>query len=252
MAALLGATRPSDLNTPVLPAFPDYHTQVTDRQWSLVTVRHLLTMTCGLRSELTDPDFDDAWFTSADPVGFALAQPLEEAPGRSFRYSNAGAHLLGEWLARKEGVPLDALLQSRLLDPVGARLGGWDRDATGRCFGSGSARLTSRGLARFGQLILRRGRAHRQVVPEAWVLAMTSRQTPGDEWMEGIPDSGYLWWVSDEVIGGAWCAAGFGGQYVAVFPETQRVIVVTGVVQPHASHRAVIAGTLLPAFVPST
>ncbi|MEW6422823.1 MAG: serine hydrolase domain-containing protein [Deinococcota bacterium] len=111
----------TSLDQPVLPLLPSAG-DPPERRWHQVTLRHLLTMTAGLPSELTDPAYDDAWVKSADPVHFALAQPLVAAPGTTFHSSNAGAHVLGAALAGAAGQDLVAFAQEAL----------WGSHPTGR------------------------------------------------------------------------------------------------------------------------
>ena len=149
-----GLVRPSQ---PLLSLLPEMADAVTDTRWRAVTLEHLLGMTSGLPSELTDPAYDDAWFLSADPVRFSLGQPLVAAPGEVFHYSNAGVHLLGAALAKAAGQPLETLLHRHLLTPLGLNLGHWPRDRAGRVWASGGLHLSPRGLLRVGQLVLQGG-----------------------------------------------------------------------------------------------
>ncbi|GBF08036.1 beta-lactamase [Deinococcus aerius] len=225
---------------PVLPLLGEAAAQ--DPRWSRVTLRHLLTMTSGLPSELTDSAYDDAWMASPDPVRFALAQPLVCEPGMTFHYSNAGVHVLGAALAGAVGRDLAQFAQEALLTPLGIPVPEWPRDPRGRPLASGGLRLTPRALLLLGQLVLQRGRWEGQpLVPRSWVEEATRPHVRGYEWMEGIPDYGLLWWVTREGGAEAWYATGYGGQYLAVFPDLDLVAVMTGKVENHPSHRHIIA-----------
>ncbi|WP_034388893.1 serine hydrolase [Deinococcus sp. YIM 77859] len=227
------------LDQPVLPP----GTAVRDLRWHEVTLRQLLTMTAGLPSELTDPAYDEAWMASADPVRFALEQVLVDGPGRAFRYSNAGAHVLGAVLARAAGQDLAAFAQAVLFGPLGLAPPAWARDPQGRPFGNGGLHLTPRELLCLGQLVLGRGEWRGQrLLPEGWVEEATRAHVEGYAWMEGLPGYGFLWWTAREGDTEGWYATGYGGQYVAVFPELDLVAVMTGRVEPHPSHRHIIAG----------
>lgn len=238
----------NNLQGTVLDFFPEFSADVIDLRWRHVTIRHLLTMTAGLQSELTHPAYDDAWFSADDPVKFALTQKLVADPGATFHYSNASTHLLGEVLARATGERLDTALRSRLLDPIGAELHAWPTDKVGRPFGSGYVHLTPLHALRFGQLVLQRGMWNgMSVVDGAWLQASIQPQVRAYEWMEGIAWYGYLWWVTREAGLEAWYATGWGGQYIAVFPQVQLVVVMTGETVDHPNHRYVIRELVLPA-----
>lgn len=235
----------SSLEQPVLPLLSGIPATLRDSRWADVQVDHLLKMTGGLPSELTDPNYDEAWFTSQDPVRFALEYPLLDAPGTTFRYSNAGVHVLGAALAEAVGQPLATFAQDMLLGPLGVVPPKWPADPCGRPFASGSLHLTSREMLRFGQLTLQRGWWNgTELVPSSWVQQATQPQLKGFEWMEGIADYGLLWWVTHEHGTQGWYATGYGGQYIAVFPEHDLVVVMTGQVTDHPPHRHLIPEVL--------
>ncbi|GAA3836089.1 serine hydrolase [Deinococcus aetherius] len=236
------------LDQPVLPLLGSDADALTDARWRDVTVRHLLTMTSGLPSELTDAAYDEAWMASEDPVRFALARPLVADPGTAFHYSNAGVHLLGAVLAQAAGQNLADFAQEALFTPLGIAPPPWPRDPLGRPLACGSAHLTPREMLRLGGLVLGRGRWEgRQLVPPGWVEEATRVHVQGYGWMEGLPGYGLLWWVTREGGTEGWYATGYGGQYVAVFPALELVAVMTGRVEDHPNHRHVIAEGVLGA-----
>lgn len=233
-----GRLRLDDL---ALSHLPDLRSAVTDPRWQDVTVRHLLTMTSGARSELTDPEYDEAWMASTDPLRSTLRQPLVATPGETFHYTNGGAHLLGEILARATGEPLETYARARLLGPLGVSRLDWPRDVQGRTTGYGGLSLISRDLLRLGQLVLQGGRwEDQQLVPDGWINRSTQGVVDAYTWMEGIPRYGLMWWVAEEAGHTVWYATGYGGQYLAVVPDADLVVVATGVVGDHPSHRHVV------------
>lgn len=238
------------LDAPILPLLRiqpaegeggDLAEAVTDPRWHQVTLRHVLTHTIGLPSEITDPDYDDAWWTSPDPLRFALSQPLLDDPGTTWRYSNAGVQLLGELLARAASEPLPEFAQRALFDPLGIAPPLWDTDPTGRPFGV--LHLRTRDLLALGQLVLAQGRWEgRSLVPAAWVAQSTTPQVPADPGMEGSASYGHLWWTAPPYRG--FFASGWGGQYLAVAPDQEAVVVVTGETRPHPSLRGLVESRL--------
>ncbi|MFC4456541.1 serine hydrolase domain-containing protein [Deinococcus sonorensis] len=229
------------LDRPVLDGWPEAAALVQDPRWFQVTVEHLLTMTCGLPSEITDPVYDDAWWLNPDPLAFTLAQPLKAAPGTVFHYSNAGTHLLGVLLARVIGQPLETFAWEALLAPLGMPARPWAKDPQGRVWGSGMLQLTPREMLRLAQLVLQQGRwqGHR-VVPSAWIQAMTRPRVSGYTFMEGLPQYGWLWWLPGPQEPDGAYATGYGGQYIGVFPHLDLAVTMTGRVQHHPPHRHII------------
>ncbi len=89
--------------------------------------------------------------------------------------------------------------------------------------------ISTRDLARFGQLYLNRGRlGDREVIPAAWVAASTEVHPNTGRG----PGYGYLWWVAleGELFAGTTmpdqsCAAyGMGSQFLLVIPAFNRVV----------------------------
>jgi len=99
--------------------------------------------------------------------------------------------------------------------------------------------LSTRDMARLGQMMLQKGRwGGEQVVPSAWMERMTSLVTPMNE-MEPVANRalgsgerwgyGYMTWVWDAPRStgpfvGAFQASGFGGQFITVIPQLKMVV----------------------------
>ncbi|WP_237725086.1 serine hydrolase domain-containing protein, partial [Deinococcus alpinitundrae] len=145
------------VDQPVLQDWPYAASMIRDPSWQQVTVGHLLTMTSGLPSEITDPVYDDAWFLNSDPLRFTLEQTLRTKPAEAFHYSNAGVHLLGALLAHTVKQSLDDFAQEVLLTPLGIPKRLWETDLQGQVWGSGTLHLTPREMLRLGQLVLQQG-----------------------------------------------------------------------------------------------
>jgi CubicO group peptidase (beta-lactamase class C family) len=91
-----------------------------------VTLKMLANQTTGYPDFETDPAWEAAW--SADPfhiwtfeerLAYALARPLQFAPGTNWSYAHTNFMILGEILARIGGQPLDTLLSEKVLGPMG-------------------------------------------------------------------------------------------------------------------------------------
>jgi CubicO group peptidase (beta-lactamase class C family) len=83
-----------------------------------VTIRHLLTHSSGLPA--WRPLYKEAESRS-QALSLVLATPLDTAPGARMVYSDLGAILLGEVVARVSGEPLDRVAGRRVFEPLGMR-----------------------------------------------------------------------------------------------------------------------------------
>lgn len=203
-----------------------------------VTLRHLLTMTAGLEcvNEAADPGAGAgapalaeatlaAMLAAPDPVLYSLSRPSLVPPGRRWCYDSAGSHLLAGAVVRAVREDLAAYARPRLFGPIGVRDVAWAADSSGLRRGFGDLRMRPRDMARLGYLFLHGGRwGERQVVPSDWVTEATRDQTGG---VANRPEAGYgyQWWLDR---GGAFFAAGRGGQYIYVAPALDLVVVTTG------------------------
>ncbi len=89
-----------------------------------VTIRHLLSMTSGLRDVLEIERLRGVW-TSApsrtrELLDLAYRQTAASAsPGAQYMYANVNVLLLDELIARASGMPADAFRRSALYEPLG-------------------------------------------------------------------------------------------------------------------------------------
>ncbi|HRP78934.1 MAG TPA: serine hydrolase [Aquamicrobium sp.] len=165
-----------------------------------------------------------------------------QAHGRHFYYASPNSDLLGLVIERAVGMRYHRYLAERLWQPMGARGAAWvtvDRVGTARA--AGGICMTTRDLARLGQLVLDGGRAHdgRQVVPKEWIADMRAN---GDRkaWVEGnfadmFVDGRYRSCWYDVGDGrGTIAAVGIHGQWLWTDPVS-RVVVARTAARPDAS-----------------
>jgi len=226
-----------DLDIAVLDFFPEYKDlQTTERRQ--ITLRHLLSMTSGLRwDESTYPYTDrrnseTAMDVADDPMRNALEQPLESLPGSQFRYNGGSVALIAEVLSRATKMNLEDFARQALFAPLGITQFEWYKDARGVPYAASGLRLLPRDMAKIGRLMLDKGSVGgRQIVPEAWVKASVSPQALiGSDGECGF-NYGYFWWLlptcATNPASGWYAAIGNGGHRIFVVPEQELIIVVT-------------------------
>jgi CubicO group peptidase (beta-lactamase class C family) len=205
-----------------------------DARFADITLRHLLTMSSGLRYvERSLPWSDDAQtYYGTDLRSTAMSARIEEPPGQTFLYNNYNLLLEGLVLERATGQRVAEYLSERLWRPMGAEAdASWSLDSTWSGFEKMESGLNAvaRDYARFGLLFANGGRAgEEQVVPEDWITVATAS---GEE---GSPEIhyGFHWWTGNLDGGplpeGRFMAAGNFGQFVYVAPDRAAVIVRLG------------------------
>ena len=95
-----------------------YIAEFQGRGKDAVTVRHLLTHSSGLPA--WRPLYKEAEGPAA-ALALAIATPLDTTPGVRMVYSDLGAIILGDLVARVSGQPFEAFLRDRVFGPLGMR-----------------------------------------------------------------------------------------------------------------------------------
>lgn len=224
------------------------------------TIRDVLTMSSGVAFNEDYLDFNSdinkmgrvlALGGSMD--GFAAGLSTREAePGARWHYVSIDTHVIGMVIRGATGKDIPELLESRILNPLGLEAAPYYlTDGDGVAFVLGGLNLRTRDYARFGQMILQGGKWQGiQVVPEPWVVAMTSPQArDGSAY-------GFQWWIPPDASPGEVLAQGIYGQYIYINPSLGVVIAVNsadrGFEEPGveagniAMLRAIAAGIALP------
>lgn len=194
-----------------------------------VTIRHLLTMTTGVRwnETYTDPNSDIVrlYTQPVEPgmdetVSYMRHLPSEAEPGKKWVYKTGETHLLGVLVSAATGQTLSGYLSSKIWIPYGMEqkatwnLGRTNQEQAGCCL-----QMKLRDFGRFGQFILEGARINGKfIVPDDWLQAATHVQIP--LW----PGWGYghQWWTLSD---GTFRALGIHGQMIDIDPARHLVIV---------------------------
>lgn len=138
---------------------------------AVITLRHLLTMTSGLKDDLS----------------------IEAPVGTRWRYNTPAYARLLEVLPRAAGMKLEALTAAWLTGPLGMADSRWER-RTGASVAVNPWGFvtTARDLATLGQMVLLRGQSSQGVVLSDrgyWGQMLSASQRLNE-------DYGYLWWLN--------------------------------------------------------
>lgn len=84
-----------DLDTPVMQFFDEKKVANVDDRKRQMTIRHLLSMTSGLKwSAEAGADTEDSFEASSDWVKFTIDLPMQDEPGKTFNYAHGNVQLL--------------------------------------------------------------------------------------------------------------------------------------------------------------
>lgn len=229
----------------------DYVPEVTASVYGGCNVRHLLDMTVGISfvEDYLDPDGDVARYRLAVgwdviPQGkaspalreyLAMQKPDGKKHGETFHYVSTNTDLLGWVYERAAGRAFSDLLSEHLWRPMGAEVDSYitlDREGAMRTAGGICA--APRDLARFGEMIRRRGVANgKQVVPGWWIDDMIENSDPAPwargEFAEVFPGASYRSNVYQiDRKRRTLLAWGIHGQFIFIDPPSEVVIVRNG------------------------
>lgn len=246
------------LDTPVISFFPDDLPDTPSENLKQMTIRHLLTMTCGHDTEPARSirSQKDNW------VREFLAHPVTHKPGTFFCYNSIGTYMLSAIVQKATGMKLTDYLMPRLFEPLGIDKPHWDECPKGICTGGWGLYLKTEDLAKMGQLLLQKGKWEgKQIIPQQWVEEASKKQvscTPAGIRPEQLKERGLTPDKSDWVLGygyqiwrcrhNAFRADGAGGQYIVVLPDLDAVVVNTAQLNDMQAELNLIWDFLLPAL----
>jgi len=178
---------------------------------SQISLHNLLSMSSGYADGFGYPYWVNATTTQ-------LAWMPYTFPGFFF-YNNSACHLNSHVLFYSTGMTPHEFASINLFPYLGIETPDWLDGYLSINDGSASLELRLRDMIKLGQLYLQDGwSGEEQILSSEWIDEATSLQV---ETMSSIPGYGYLWWLPPEE---GYMAIGYGGQYIAVYPERELVI----------------------------
>ena len=205
-----------------------------------ITVRQLAQMTDGLlfREDYGDPQAHAMQMLfgrgRGDTGDFASRSGVVHEAGTHWSYSSGSANILSRYLRDRlgGGKKYAQFLHERLFCKIGMTSAVPEFDASGSWIGSSYVHATARDYAKFGLLYLRGGFWDgEQIIPGNWVEVgrtptLASRGQYGALfWLNAVnPDTG-LPSISTKLPEDLFMARGFGGQFIAIIPSRDVVIV---------------------------
>lgn len=213
-----------DLDERIVDIFSNEVPAKVSENLAQLRVRDLLTMNVGKKDHLLRDGGD--W------VNEFLSKDFFRKPGTGFKYDSDATYMLAAIVEKKSGMKMMDYLQKNMFDQIGITKAWTTCSPQGIPCGGWGMNMTTRELARFGQLYLNRGDWDgKRVLSSDWVSLATTRQTwsgwqnvgvkalgEGTDWEQGY---GFQFWRCRH---GAYRADGAGGQYTVVIPEKDMVV----------------------------
>lgn len=245
------------LTDKVVSFFPDRLPKEQSDNLKAMTVRDLLTMSCGHDVE---PSFRNAKDGEQDWVTAFLAHPVVHEPGTFYLYNSLGTYMLSAIVQQVTGEKIVDYLTPRLFEPLHIDKPKWEESPQGINCGGWGLWLKTEDLAKMGQLLLQKGEWNgQQLIPAEWVAEMSKKQVesinPGtrmeeaegkgmtketSDWMQGY---GYQMWRCRP---GCFRADGARGQYIIVVPDKNAVIAITSDVEDLQGELNLVWERILP------
>ena len=197
-----------DENVTLNQLLPDYGQPYLES----LTLDNLLTMSSGYYDGFGYP----AWVSATTQQ---LVWMPYTFPGVFF-YNNSACHLNSHILYYSTGMIPEEFAEINLFPYLGIENPQWFSGYNNINDGSASLVLNLRDMVKLGQLYLQDGYSgDNQILSSEWIQEATSPQISTG--VPSLPNYGYLWWLFPEE---GYLAYGYGGQFIAVFPERNLVV----------------------------
>jgi len=224
------------VDTLLVDVLPDYEDILVGEKAD-ITLEHLLCMSSGLSWDEWSTSYEDpandvvAMFNEDDPVEYILSKPMISSPGDEFHYNSGGTNVLGAVIEKETGMSLLDFANESLFEPLNVQGGLWEKMASGYYFASGGLFLRPRELTKIGYLFLNDGYwDDTQIITEEWINGSIAPHIQTDDLIPRSDSYGYQWWIMDFYANDqtyeCFCAAGWGDQYMFIFPDQEMIITI--------------------------
>ena len=203
-------------DTRLVDLFPEM--QYKDAQFEKITVKHLLTMTTGVRfseaGSVTESKWTEAFFSSSCAF----------EPGSEFAYNSMNSYILARIVVRLSGKSLTEFLDERLFRPLHITNRFWEVSAEGVEKGGWGLYLSAESWAKIGYMMLSGGTFEgKRILSERWVFESHKRHVKTPDSI-GHFDYGYQMWSSSK--GTDYLFNGMLGQNVWICPDNNIVVAI--------------------------
>jgi CubicO group peptidase (beta-lactamase class C family) len=215
-----------------------YAPELAGTEYGATPLRHLLTMSSGVRFREDYDGNDDVARLARNSLGGLTAGGAAAvrgfndriaAPGQRWAYASSETYVLALVLRRAVGMSIGRFCGERLWQPIGAESDAlWLTDRSGLEVGYMGLNATLRDYARLGLMLAQGGRADgRQVLPAVWLAEMTRPHFSAQQTGRGL-GYGFQTWTFP-ANDGSFALLGVRGQMLFVHPGRRMVLVQTSI-----------------------
>ena len=191
-----------------------------------VTIRQLLTMSCGQNwQELGDYSEFNEFVTAPDQLRYIMDKPIVNTPGQTFNYSDGTAHLVSYILSHATGVETSVFADQYLFEPMGLGERIWYGDKRLVAYGGVGLCIGIHDMLKIGFMYLNKGYFNgQQIVPSEWIETATDFKISSNNEIPFLEDYGYYWWLGKAHDNDFICANGYGGQFILIVKDLDLVV----------------------------
>ena len=191
-----------------------------DKRFPLITVDHLLSMTCGVdfaeAGAITEEKWTEIFFSSS----------LRFKPGTKFFYNSMNSYILARIAERRGERSFGELVSKYIFAPLGIKNYLWEKGPEGTEKGGWGLYLSAESWAKIGYMFLSGGLFFgRRVLSAEWVRLSSEKKADALE-VNGNFDYGYQVWVGRS--GREVLFNGMLGQNLWICPKNNILVVVNG------------------------
>lgn len=208
---------------PIYNYLSEYFDENLDKR--KISIRNCLTLEAGLDYQ-GGKDSEKMVNFKGSSIQYVLEKQMVADTGSEFSYSDFPHQLLTGVLNKVTPNGVSEFAKSRLFQPLGVKNFKWETTNDGLNIGGFSLFLTTRDLAKIGNLCVQNGFwNNKSLVDSIWIKEMSRKQAKSS-------DYGYGFFVNQS--DSSFLMSGNGGQFVYMLPSKNLVIAYTA--NPYTSH----------------
>lgn len=195
-----------NIDEPIFSYFKQEYQKKFDDKKKKITIRHLLTMTSGLKWN-EDISYRDPRNTelrmdvSSDPVGFILDRPMVAEPGKLWNYNGGNTQLLAEIIKSVSGFTIDKFAEKELFEPLGINQYEWTNLKENVPASASGLRLRSRDLLKIGMLYMNNGIwKEKQLIQPEWIDLSLNSAITRPSTKDTNAGYGFQFWTFTEIV----------------------------------------------------